>query len=232
MSASGRGAKRRKNDWYGTPSHVIDVFIRNTDLPGGHWLEPCAGEGSIIRVVNRVRQDIDWSYCEIRKECEPTLKRMCQRGELIHDRARARLSGGCGVIGDYLTTPFLDRRYDVIITNPPFSHAQQVIERSMELAPQALIIMLLRINYYESDTRNSWLRQYMPDSHVLANRPSFVKNWQTGKRGADATAYAWMTWHGARKRRHGNIYLLPSVPRAERLLSERENYGEPRRTAA
>lgn len=229
MSATGRGAKRRKNDWYGTPSHVTDVFIRNNpDLPGGHWLEPCAGEGSIIRAVNAARQDVTWSYCEIRKECAPTLQRMCRRGELGGE------SHGCGVIGDYLTTQMLSgKHYDVIITNPPFSHAQEVIEHSMELAPQALIIMLLRINFYESEHRNGWMRQYMPDSHVLANRPSFVKNWQTGKRGADATAYAWMTWHGARKRKHGNIYLLPSVPRVDRLLSERENYGDsPRRAAA
>jgi hypothetical protein len=220
VSATGRGAKRRRNDFYGTPTHATDVFIRNADLPGGHWLEPCVADGQIIRAVNHVRKDIQWSYCEIRKECAPTLQRMCRRGDLGGE------PHGCGVIGDYLTTPFLDRHYDVVITNPPFALAQEVIERSMELAPRALIVMLLRINFYESEHRNTWLRQYMPDSYVLANRPSFVRNWKTGKRGADATAYAWMVWHGAKKRRHGNVYLLPSVPRAERLLSERENYRD------
>ena len=76
---------------------------------------------------------------------------------------------------------------DLILTNPPFSLAQEFIEHSMSLAPT--VIMLLRINFLGSQKRYNFWQQFPPDGlYILSKRPSF-----TGK-GTDATDYAWFIW--------------------------------------
>ena len=79
------------------------------------------------------------------------------------------------------------KEVDLIITNPPFSIAQEFIEHSMSLAPT--VIMLLRINFLGSQKRYSFWQQFPPDGlYILSKRPSF-----TGT-GTDATDYAWFVW--------------------------------------
>jgi len=78
---------------------------------------------------------------------------------------------------------------DLIITNPPYSLAIEFIEKA--LTHSKAVVMLLRLNYLESQKRfNFW--QANPPSHLitLSKRPSF-----TGK-GTDATGYAWVVWNG------------------------------------
>lgn len=76
---------------------------------------------------------------------------------------------------------------DLILTNPPFSLAQEFIEHS--LAHADTVIMLLRLNYLGSIKHHEWWKEHSPDAlHVLSKRPSF-----TGK-GTDATEYAWFLW--------------------------------------
>lgn len=77
--------------------------------------------------------------------------------------------------------------YDLIITNPPFSLAQEFIEHSMSMAPT--VIMLLRLNFLGSQARHEFWKQFPPDGLIiLSKRPSF-----TGK-GTDSSDYAWFIW--------------------------------------
>lgn len=87
---------------------------------------------------------------------------------------------------DYLKTQF-SGKFDLIITNPPFSIAQEFLEKSLNEGRS--VWYLLRINFLESATRSEWWQDRAP-THLLAlsARPSF-----TGK-GTDATAYAWFGW--------------------------------------
>ena len=77
--------------------------------------------------------------------------------------------------------------YDLVITNPPFSLAQEFIEHAMTMAPT--VIMLLRINFLGAQARYDFWQMYPPDGLViLSKRPSF-----TGK-GTDSIDYAWFIW--------------------------------------
>lgn len=72
---------------------------------------------------------------------------------------------------DYFATPFAN--FDLIITNPPFSHALEFLQKSLTEAGS--VFYLLRLNFLGSATRKPfWTAN--PPSHVLvlSQRPCFV----------------------------------------------------------
>jgi hypothetical protein len=76
---------------------------------------------------------------------------------------------------------------DLILTNPPFSLANEFIDHSVKHANT--VFMLLRLNYLGSIKRYDWWVKNAPVAlYVLSKRPSF-----TGS-GTDATDYAWFVW--------------------------------------
>src|SRR6185312_5530279 len=75
VSAAGRGAARIEPDGDGTPAWCVHRLLEHCDLPAGRWLEPCAGEGAVIRAVSEVRRDVTWSAIDLRPECESMLRR-------------------------------------------------------------------------------------------------------------------------------------------------------------
>ena len=81
-------------------------------------------------------------------------------------------------------------KYDVIIGNPPYSMAQEFIDKCLTLLnPGGRLIFLLRTNFLESKKRFTWWQDKIPSGlYVLSKRPSF-----TGK-GTDATSYSWFIW--------------------------------------
>lgn len=85
---------------------------------------------------------------------------------------------------DYLKSPC---QADIIITNPPYSLAQELLEKSLREAHT--VIYLLRVNWLGAVKRRSFWMQNKP-SHlfVITPRPSFVGNKN------DATEYAWFAW--------------------------------------
>lgn len=139
----------------------------------GDVLEPCAGNGNIVKTVKDKYSNINITSIEIRPEEKINLQ---QYGKVY--------------IEDYLTWE-QDKYYNTIITNPPFSIAQQILEKSFEISDSnTQIIMLLRLAFLESKKRNSFWQKHPVDCiYVLSDRPSF-----TGK-GTDASAYGWFVWN-------------------------------------
>lgn len=199
MSATGRGGTRVVDDNYPTPPWCPRRLLEGVSLPGGTYLEPAAGDGAIISEVKRLRSDITWSAVELREACRAQLAR------LVHPQAL--------VIGDFLALgkvwaahlPPGQKPYTGIITNPPYSLAQDFIEASLRIAH--VVVMLLRINFLGSERRYELLRQHSPDVYVLPNRPCFV-----GGR-SDATEYAWFVWGAGRG---GHLSILPLTRTEER----------------
>lgn len=88
-----------------------------------------------------------------------------------------------------------DHKYDVIIGNPPYSLAQEFIEKCFTLLKDdGEIIMLLRTAFLESKKRYKfWQKHPLNGLYVLSKRPSF-----TGE-GTDATSYSFMIWNNSNK---------------------------------
>lgn len=193
MSATNRGGKRSEADFYATPSWCVRRLVEAVDLPGGIWVDPCAGEGAIIEACP-AREDILWAALELRGECRPALERIVGPERVA--------------IVDYLEQEPLTH-VDVLFTNPPFSLAEPMITRAVSEAQVA--VMLLRLNYLGSAKRAPFLRAHPPDIYVLPNRPSF-----TGK-GTDSIEYAWFVWDKRLgDRTMGRWTVLPCTPKEER----------------
>lgn len=200
MSATGRGAERSPHDAYDTPSWCVKRFLEKCELPPGSWLEPGAGSGCIVRVVNEVIPKwIDWTLVEIREEC----KEFWNEGDLI--------------VGDFIQEAEKYREagkmFDVTITNPPYKYAMDFIEAAWPISKY--VAFLLRLNFMASQKRCEWMKANKPDIYVLPDRPSF------DLLGTDATEYAWFVWktkHLFGPRKFGKVYILDSTPQVEREM--------------
>lgn len=173
MSATNRGTVRSKSDFYATPLSCIDKFLNNYQIKSGNILEPGAGNGNIIKKI-RERNNKYITSIELREEEFNNLK---QHSDEV-------------IIGDFLKWK-PNKKYKTIIGNPPYSLAQEFLEKCFKVANEETeIIMLLRLAFLESKKRHEFWQKYpVNELYVLSERPSF-----TGK-GTDATAYAWFVWN-------------------------------------
>lgn len=180
MSATNRGSKRKESDFYATPLDTVYALLDNYDgiKEGDIILEPSAGNGNIIQALR------DRGY-----------KNFIEAVELREDETTNLMNISSEVsICDFLTDYNATCKYDVIIGNPPYSLAQEFIDKCLDLlAPGGRLIFLLRTGFLESDKRFEWWQDKTPNGlYVLHKRPSF-----TGK-GTDATSYSWFIWEKSR----------------------------------
>lgn len=251
MSATNRGSDRIAHDAYPTPPWCVHRLLEACPLPGGVWLEPCAGEGAIIAAVNAAAAGNDkpqlptWYACELQATCGNALN------ELID---ADRIHAPC----DYLAQPF--EGADVIITNPPFDQAFPIAQKAVSEA--SCVALLLRLNWLgsgERSGRSAWLRKHTPDVYVLPNRPSFAHSmrckacgfkwlvpWNAEDADAcvscgigrcaraaatDATEYAWFVWGLREGMARGNVHREASLRiLAETPAIERRGVRPPRAT--
>jgi hypothetical protein len=190
MSRTTRKNFRGPNNNYPSPFWVPKSLVNEIYLPGGEWIEPCAGEGNIISAINEIRKDISWSAVEIREECLDSLKKLCPLSDIF--------------IADFLTLSldFSGKRFDVAITNPPFNLSMEIIKRCFDIADWVVINQ--RLNFLGSLKRFEFFKANMPDVYVLPRRPKYNPD----RNGTDATEYCWLVWPPERKRRKGNCMVL------------------------
>ena len=176
MSATNRGTIRNEADFYATPLETVYALLDNWDgiKIDDVILEPSAGNGNIIRALKNRGYTNFIEAVELRDNETDELMKLADEVSI------------CDFLKDYHNT----YKYDVIIGNPPYSLAQEFIDKSLELlAPGGRLIFLLRTNFLESKKRFKWWQDKIPSGlYVLSKRPSF-----TGK-GTDATSYSWFIW--------------------------------------
>lgn len=178
MSATNRGAKRRDRDFYETPAWCTEAIVK--EMAWGYepsvW-EPAAGSGAIADVIKR------------------SVPHACVKSTDIAPQS-------CSVEqGDFFTDFEFRSKWDFIITNPPFSLAQEFIDRSLDLAN--CVVMLLPLSFMGSKKRRDWWRARPYTAiHYLSQRPSF-----TGDGKTDAECYAWVVWDKTDRQKKGCYWL-------------------------
>ena len=187
---------RREADFYPTPRWPVRRLLERVPLPGGRWWEPCAGEGAIIRAVER--DDIRWTATELREEA----------------RSRLDETGAAVVIANVFAVlrgePLVDTdSFDVIISNPPFSCTDEIIRRLLPRV-RCPVVMLLPLDWQCSEDRE-WLVGHEPDIWALPERPSFDGE------GTDMKCVGWYIWpQGGAYRNEGRRGRLALTPLAQR----------------
>ena len=172
MSATNRGAKRRERDAYSTPYWCTEAIMGQLVIPeGSSVLEPCVGKEAIWEVLSRFFHEADMDWFEI------------ERGQ------------------DFLNGLHGNTRYDFIITNPPFSLAQEFVDKSLSLAN--CVIMLLPQSFFGSQGRKEWWQKHPPTAQfILSRRPSF-----TGDGRTDSEVYSWVVWDSTGRQKHGWYWI-------------------------
>lgn len=202
MSSTNRGTARVSADFYPTPAWCVARLLEALHLPAGLWLEPCAGNGAIIRAAQAVRPDITWAAAELRPAAAAHLR------PLLGDSTWRLHIGDVRKAAD-----FIDEQAPVgLMTNPPLNIATELME--FFVGAGRWVVLLLRLNFLSSARRCPFLRRHTPDVYVLPNRPSF-----TGGGKTDSIEYAWFVWPPASRRR-GELVVLPDTPKETRSSSE------------
>lgn len=146
--------ERRANDDYQTPLHVVEPLLDLIDWSRPlTWLEPCAGDGHIVRMV------------EGRWQIEAAIEGGTQP-MLLTETCEIRDGS------DYLTyTPPCE--IDLIVTNPPFALALEFLRKSIDEA--ATVCYLLPLGFLSSTERHDFWRAHPPTNLItLSARPCFV----------------------------------------------------------
>lgn len=157
--------KRRENDFYPTPEFATKALLENVPI-GGIVLEPCSGDGDIVRVLKKhpgiehvTTNDLSW-YRHAQYQEDATK-------QTIYDMAD----------------------FDWIVTNPPFSHAYEILERAHKNAEYG-VALLLRLSFLEPTyKRGPFLFETPPNKLLILPRISF-----TGDGKTDSTTCAWIIW--------------------------------------
>lgn len=177
MSSANRGRARNKDDLYETAYWLIEQEVpRLRELLRGIkqpviW-EPCAGNGRITRVLKHFFPDA-----------------------LIYSTDIGDYEGldRCGV--DFLQADSLDYldvgagplEPDLIISNPPFFIAQEIIQHAQKLVKEGgYVVMLERLNFLGTKKREPWLTWDPPSSNISPRRCSFLPTRQ-----CDSIEYGW-----------------------------------------
>ena len=171
--------KRVENDYYATDPKSVKALFKAHKIKSKSFYEPCVGAGHISKVI--------------RKKFK---KATIFESDLV-DR-------GCGTGGvNFLTDDVLNtKKVDWIVTNPPYKHALEFIDKSLELTKIG-VAMFLKIQFLESQGRKEWFKKKPPKYvYVFSKRQDPWRNGdelnpETGKKWGSTMCFAWFVWeHG------------------------------------
>ena len=166
--------ERVEDDYYATPYEATKMLLDEVKFEGD-FLEPCVGGGHIAGIINQ------YYNTEI-------------FGSDLVDRGYPKT-----LVADFLTYDF-DKKFDNIITNPPYSLAQEFLEKGMEVInDDGKIAMFLKIQFLEGAKRKEMFLKYPPKYvYVFSKRQNPWRNGsqvdEKGKPWASTMCFAWFIW--------------------------------------
>ncbi len=188
---------RPNNDHYPTPPEFVRALFSVENFRGGIW-EPCCGSGEMLEEIVRSNPNGTRGFL----------------GSTI-DTKEHLLSIGCQDAGFHVLTPndglsimceedFLITKksnQDNIITNPPYSIANDIVKHALSIDISGKVAMLLNVKWLTSLKRKNQIFDIDPPNRVwiCSDRLAmYPKEWE-GKKGAPTENYAWFIWDRSTK---------------------------------
>jgi hypothetical protein len=227
MARTAANPEWKTHEVYYTPAWPIELLAASGFLEdAGLVVEPCVGDGAIVRAFEQARTApprpagyfggdpyfhaeppvaVRWITCDIREvpAAHPGLHLYASWTDASFDRkTRAAL-----------------RKAELVITNPPFSLAQLVLERAWELCPDARVCILQRRTWHDQ-ARAAWFARHQPDELNLSPRIRFVRpDGSLVGDGTDNTIHTWFLFAPGRAQPsdgpHGGISRTLVNPEGE-----------------
>lgn len=169
--------EREENDFYSTARSSI-VALLNEEIFDGNILEPAAGQGHISTVLK-----------EYYPNSEIISTDLIQR----EDKFNCNIQGNI----DFLTYDY-NRKFDNVITNPPFNLAKEFVEKSLIISNKK-VAMFAKIQFLESKGRKSMFKNTpLKYVYVFSERQNPCRNGEelneNGKPWSTVMCFAWFVW--------------------------------------
>lgn len=165
LSMNSRNDNAEPNDYYATDPRAVEMLLSQESFSENIW-EPACGEGHISKVLEVHGHNV-------------------LSTDLI-DRGYG--TGGMNFLEE-------TRMFDGdIITNPPYKHGKEFVEKALELVrPGNKVAMLMKLTFLEGQSRRDLFRNRPPQTvYVSSSRLECGKNGCF--KGSSAVAYAWFVW--------------------------------------
>lgn len=167
--------QRKKGDFYQTPYSMTEQILETIYInPKSSILEPAAGDGAIVKVLKKhFSKD---QFPNITIYASDINRQVCN--------------------WNFLTTDF-KQRFDWIITNPPYSLANEFVVRAKEIASN--VLMLLPLNYLQGQRRyQEEIFNTLNSIYIFTRMPMLSEEIrEDGKYKTGMQAYAWYYWNSA-----------------------------------
>lgn len=213
--------EREALDYYATPTEEVkNVLINKVDIPFKlleinspenriKILEPCVGGGHMLQGI------IDWAekeqiYVDI--DCTDIKDRKPYEFIKINKFVRHL---NYNLNEDFLSDQYcnINKEYDFIIMNPPFSTIEPFTMRALELLNEksGQLIMFARTKFLESASRyDNIFKDDCPNLFLqYIERVYCCKNGDFSIKPASIEAYAWFIWD----RRYPNLHEFEHIHR-------------------
>lgn len=224
MSSTNRSDARKEHiaDYYCTPISDIELFLNEfkkidgvqDTFQNGIIVDCCAGGNSEIKDENGVKEVYHpMSY--------PVALNNVFGDKLDIRTYDIRKDSFADNKVNYLDIK-LKYRPNVIITNPPFRTASEIIKKSLDdVVDGGYVIMLLRLNYFGSKDRKPFFDEFMPEyafvhhqrigftekkndnGYVLFNKDGKPKNGST-----DSIEYMHAVWRKGYKPEYTKLFVI------------------------
>jgi hypothetical protein len=161
-------SERDKNDYYATHPDTLNPLLDLTLLDNKDIWECANGGGHLSTKLEELGYNV-------------------KKSDLIDYGTGAEIM-------DFLQCE--DKFNGDIVTNPPYKHAQQFVEKSMELIQEGnKVIMFLKLTFLEGQKRKELFKKYPPKNVlVFSKRQQCAIAGNFAGLGSSAIAYAWFVW--------------------------------------
>ena len=174
LAGTSLNRERIENDYYATPYESTEALLKIEEVDGD-FIEPCVGGGHIAEVIKK--------YYPNRKIIGVDLINRGYEGTVVSNYFDYKFKGDFN-----------------IVTNPPYSLAQEFLEHSMEQIQEGKkVAMFLKIQFLEGVKRRELFKKYPPKTiHVFSKRQNPWRNGNSvdekGKPWSSTMCFAWFIW--------------------------------------
>jgi hypothetical protein len=167
-----KASERGRNAYFTPRVAVVALLEIEDDAIPENIYEPAVGAGSIARELER-------------------------RGHTVHCADIHDYGYPGTIVEDYLVSDSCPPWVEGIITNPPFAHSKEFVEKACSQA--AYVAMLGRIQYLESMKRMDWLVANPPTRMLIPSRrlPMMHREGWEGPRSSSNMCHPWFIWDKA-----------------------------------
>ena len=188
-------------DVYQTPAPAVRALLDVEPFSGPIW-EPACGPGAIVRVLREAGHRV-----------------------VATDLVNYGCPDATGEM-DFLLQKRAPEGVELILTNPPFMHANDFVRHALTLVPR--VVMLLRLAFLEGQGRSDVLDGgQLARVYVFRNRlPMMHRNGWEGPQASSALALSWFVWD----RNHKGPAALHRISWGNEVPppqeAQRESWGE------